>query len=346
MKKLIMVLTFSAFLLSGNQLNETYGQNYNVAYVYDIDSSNGLSFRSFLNANDYPTSLIKISDISTTIFDDFALIMIDSRSGSFGNWGTPQEIQIIQNLFKPILALGAGGSSFYEQLGISINWGNSWTSLDTLCDFQSCIKIFAEDTSLSVFNMPYNINFPQPPISPVVQLYNNSAQVGVYKPALSDTVKYIGRDPIDTNHYGIVAEGELYWLWGFDNSPAYMTQTGKRLLLNIIYYLIGGTTGVNDEQTLSVSSYNLFQNYPNPFNPNTKISYQLPVRSDVVITIYDVLGNIAATLADEYKPAGTYELTWNAANLPSGVYFYQLRATPVGGQAGSYIAVRKMILLK
>jgi len=59
-----------------------------------------------------------------------------------------------------------------------------------------------------------------------------------------------------------------------------------------------------------------------------------------------VLGNEIATLVNEEKPVGTYELTWNAVNLPSGVYFYQLRATPNGGQAGSFVETKKMLLLK
>jgi hypothetical protein len=85
--------------------------------------------------------------------------------------------------------------------------------------------------------------------------------------------------------------------------------------------------------------YSLSQNYPNPFNPSTKISWQLPVASWQTLKIYDVFGNEVATLVDEYKPVGTYEVEWNAGNFPSGVYFYQLRAD-------NYIETKKMILLK
>jgi aminopeptidase N len=86
-------------------------------------------------------------------------------------------------------------------------------------------------------------------------------------------------------------------------------------------------------------SYSLEQNYPNPFNPNTIISYQLPISSDVLLKVFDVLGNEIATLVNEYKPAGSYELTWQAANLPSGIYFYQLHV-------GNFIESKKMLLLK
>ncbi len=81
---------------------------------------------------------------------------------------------------------------------------------------------------------------------------------------------------------------------------------------------------VEDEISLPIS-FRLFQNYPNPFNPSTKIKYSIPKLSFVTIKIYDVLGSEVATLVNEEKPVGTYELTWNAENLPSGVYFYSCK---------------------
>ncbi|MBK9097732.1 MAG: T9SS type A sorting domain-containing protein [bacterium] len=96
--------------------------------------------------------------------------------------------------------------------------------------------------------------------------------------------------------------------------------------------------GVEDEIS-SPTEFLLLQNYPNPFNPSTIISYQLPVSSDVTLKVYDVLGNEIATLVDEYKPSSRYEVEFDAVSLPSGVYFYQLRA-------GDFIQTRKMILIK
>jgi predicted secreted protein len=92
----------------------------------------------------------------------------------------------------------------------------------------------------------------------------------------------------------------------------------------------------NDIITLDFS---LHQNYPNPFNPGTKIKYSVPQSSEVIIKIFDVLGNEIETLVNEEKPVGTYEINWNAANLPSGVYFYRL-------QAGEFVETKKMVLLK
>ena len=104
----------------------------------------------------------------------------------------------------------------------------------------------------------------------------------------------------------------------------------------------------------------LEQNYPNPFNPTTKIKYQIPLSPPllkgeseaggfVTLKVYDVLGNEIATLVNEQKPAGTYEVEFNASELPSGIsargrytsgiYFYQLKVGP-------FIETKKMILLK
>jgi len=99
-----------------------------------------------------------------------------------------------------------------------------------------------------------------------------------------------------------------------------------------------GIVGVENEITLP-TEFALEQNYPNPFNPRTTFRYSIPQTSKVVIKIYDILGNEIATLMDEEKSVGTYELTWNAASLSSGIYFYQLKA-------GDYMSTKKMILLK
>jgi hypothetical protein len=104
-------------------------------------------------------------------------------------------------------------------------------------------------------------------------------------------------------------------------------------------------SGVENEVNLP-TTYSLAQNYPNPFNPSTKISWQSPVGSRQTLKIYDVLGNHIATLVDEYKLAGTYEITWYAENLPSGVYFYRLQVYPINGGAEVYVDTKKMLLLK
>ncbi len=97
------------------------------------------------------------------------------------------------------------------------------------------------------------------------------------------------------------------------------------------------------ENTESPLDYSLEQNYPNPFNPSTKIRFSIPnVGSGLALTVlkvYDILGNEVATLVNEEKTAGIYEVEFNASQLSSGIYFYKL-------QAGSFSQIKKMTVLK
>jgi photosystem II stability/assembly factor-like uncharacterized protein len=105
----------------------------------------------------------------------------------------------------------------------------------------------------------------------------------------------------------------------------------------------------------------LYQNYPNPFNSKTVIGFDLSTSGNVTLKVYDVLGNMIATLVDEYKPAGSYEIEFNTSfessfrlvrNLASGIYFYQLRIrgseinSPLGQAEQELIQTKKMIYLK
>jgi hypothetical protein len=83
----------------------------------------------------------------------------------------------------------------------------------------------------------------------------------------------------------------------------------------------------------------LSQNYPNPFNSITNIQYQLSAASEVLLTIYNIRGQEVLRLVESDQPAGYHQITWNAANVASGMYFYRLRA-------GDFVQTRKMILLR
>jgi hypothetical protein len=91
--------------------------------------------------------------------------------------------------------------------------------------------------------------------------------------------------------------------------------------------------------------YSLNQNYPNPFNPVTKIQYDLTKDNFVTIKIYDLLGRELMSLVNEFKKAGSYTVTFDAANYPSGVYYYKITTGSHSG-AGSFIQVRKMVLIR
>ena len=99
------------------------------------------------------------------------------------------------------------------------------------------------------------------------------------------------------------------------------------------------TTLINNVSSKIPDRYELIQNYPNPFNPTTTINYSIAKESFVTIKVYDFLGREIKTLVNEEKPAGSYDVTFNANNLSSGIYFYAIKA-------GDFVQAKKMILLK
>ncbi|MEO6695629.1 MAG: T9SS type A sorting domain-containing protein, partial [Ignavibacteria bacterium] len=101
------------------------------------------------------------------------------------------------------------------------------------------------------------------------------------------------------------------------------------------YYYLSNEIEIGNPNEFSIS-----QNYPNPFNPNTRIDFDIPENSKVVISVYDISGKEIASLLNEQKPAGYYSVYFNAGNFSSGMYFYRM-TTDKG-----FIAVRKMLFLK
>ena len=94
-----------------------------------------------------------------------------------------------------------------------------------------------------------------------------------------------------------------------------------------------------DESVISSDRFYLYQNYPQPFNPSTTIKYQIPAANFVSLIIFDALGKEIAVLINEEKQAGTFEVVFDGSELPSGIYFYQIKT-------GNYIEIKKMVLIK
>ncbi len=141
----------------------------------------------------------------------------------------------------------------------------------------------------------------------------------------------------------------------FGMSYIYAQAGGISYSWSAIIYLIGANINgiVYGDTTLTFANrinltvpdkFLLYQNYPNPFNPVTKIKFQIPAdgrkqTADVKLIVYDILGKEIKTLVNEQLQPGSYEVTFDGNNLPSGVYFYKL-------QAGNFIETKKMVLLK
>ena len=103
-----------------------------------------------------------------------------------------------------------------------------------------------------------------------------------------------------------------------------------------------GTYEYSDEievEELGPLTFGLEQNYPNPFNPSTNIKYSVPENGFVKLYVYNLVGEEVIVLVNETVDAGFYEIEFDAAGLPSGIYFYRL-------QAGSFVGTKKMVLLR
>jgi hypothetical protein len=141
---------------------------------------------------------------------------------------------------------------------------------------------------------------------------------------LFDDLSFYGQQTSDS---GYIATGSTY-SYGNGQSDFYVIRLDS-----------DGSTSVENTVYSKPDKFMLIQNYPNPFNPTTTINYSIPERSYVSLKIYDVLGNEVVTLVSEEKPAGSYEIEFNANGMPSGIYLYQLKA-------GSYSVTKKMLLIK
>jgi len=131
-----------------------------------------------------------------------------------------------------------------------------------------------------------------------------------------------------------------------DNYVQTITAGNLQVPRSIAFEQLDPVTSVEDE--ITVAEFKLEQNYPNPFNPSTKIKFTIPSNVkretlNVTLKIYDVLGNEVTTLINKKMQAGSYEVefstTGGATRLPSGIYFYQLRA-------GNFSATKKMLMIK
>lgn len=142
---------------------------------------------------------------------------------------------------------------------------------------------------------------------------------------------------LNGNEAGLIA----YWKFdeGTGTTTADATSNHNDGAISGATWVISGVLPVEETFNSAPEEFSLEQNYPNPFNPSTKISWQLPVGSHTTLVVYDMLGNEVATLVDEFKPAGSYEVEFNASQLSSGIYFYML-------QAENFVSVKKLILLK
>jgi len=153
----------------------------------------------------------------------YGLIIVLSETGSGYSWGTPQAVAAVLESDRPVLGMGTGGASLFQQMGLSINWGHSWLSMGQN-------RLYVMDPEHPVFNTPNDIGIPR---DRILEIYKESNAVGEYAPVLDPEVVLLGREPQDKNHFDLVQEGP-HLLWGFIGKTGDMSKVGRDLFINVV----------------------------------------------------------------------------------------------------------------
>ncbi len=175
----------------------------------------------------------------------------------------------------------------------------------------------------------------------ISNINNDSAGTNyVYSDAPSDWTLFSNAYNIGLVSLDSLKGKRIRIIFEFDSDSDKAIGSGLQIDNVVVYSPL--PVSVKDDNSNNLSStFKLEQNYPNPFNPSTVISYQLPVKGDVSLKIYDILGNEIATLVNEFKTAGKHQVKFDAGKygLSSGIYFFQLKA-------GNFVQTKKLVLQK
>ena len=272
---------------------------------------------------------------------------------SSDNGGTWQSVGLTNVGFRSIYAVGEKIFVGADKIYFSTNNGDNWDSRqlpypagDTWCFYYDNGILYAGDMGLysssdlgDTWQLKYGVTF---------DIYGNAIDSKIFKDILSYQnslvasvafnsilISYDGGNSWDSFSDGLITD----WTFSALAIKDQYIWALRDFMGNAYYRPLTEVTAVENENLTSPNGYALYQNYPNPFNPSTVISYQLLVNSYVSLKVYDILGKEVTTLVNEEKPAGEYIVEYNASEIPSGVYIYQLRA-------GNYVDTKKMLYLK
>lgn len=225
------------------------------------------------------------------------------------------------------------GSFFKLRFRTILNGWNWWWAIDN-------VQV-NEYTALTILYPPYNLYVnTNTESNPFVEL--NWSKSGEFsedfviqrKTGLPiDTTNFINIGSVDfsvTNFVDSTVERNQIYTYRIQLDASWSNEATA--------YIPDNVTSVKNEKIFP-EKFILYQNYPNPFNPVTTIKYVIANPGNVELSVYDVLGRKIKTLIDENKKTGEYDVEFSGADLPSGIYFYQLRA-------GSFTESKKMVLLK
>jgi len=282
-------------------------------------------------------------------FEGTSIIFYEVQTGFFGGGF------LAAYMLSPQIGFVAGENSIFQPLfGVSADSGHNWDFTAFYLNNNEGRATGVDFTDLNIGYVSARVWDGQGAISKTTDNGNNWATTFFNNPLWGIDFPVSGASQVG---YCVGDSGTI--LKTYNAGDIWQQQlSGRSEKLNKVYFLdldfglavgengtilrttTGGELITQVKEKLSlVYEFNLEQNYPNPFNPSTSIQYALSSRQFVSLEVYDVLGNEIATLVNEEKPAGSYEVEFNSTSLPSGIYFYRL-------QAGSFIESKKMILIK
>lgn len=342
--------TWAGSSLGSNDVSAVgvYDVNPAAAYVLAATVDRGL-FISPDTGSTWERTSLRDTSISAFAYEGTDIFAATEDSGVFispddgANWGTANTG--LANMH--VNALTVSGSALYAGTNggvfVSTNDGTEWTEVSTgLSD--SVVNALAVTRSTLFAGTDSGV-------------FSSSekgmiwARDSVGFPEVKVNALYVSdSDVVAGTEAGVFRTASLGDHWSQSIYP-HLPDTSVEALVSAGPYFFAGTRGgiwrtpyqevtpVQESMHKVPMSFVLSQNYPNPFNPTTVIDYQLPMTSHVSLIVYDVLGRRVETLVDRRQSPGAYSVTFNGANLASGVYFYRLRA-------GSVIETKKMLLLK
>jgi len=341
-------------------------------------SSNNISFSTSATAPTETATkyilgnaVMQSRDLGTGGISDFLGLSISSGSGQLNgltftrntgtakNFGTNQSITCSWDITGTINAERTLTLKWFDtfdngKLFSETNLGQLWKSTDngtTWTPQGNPVNVSGNNPrSLSVNVSSFSSWTASDNLSPLpVRLASLNASAKLRDVKLSwSTAEEINNSGFDVERKTVNGEWHKAGFVHGNNKPSTYEFTDKNLTTGKYHYRLkqidfnGNFEYHNLDGIVEIgvpSKFDLSQNYPNPFNPVTKINFDLPKSGNVSIKVYDMLGKEVKTLIDEFKDAGYYNITFDASNLPSGVYFYRLTS-------GEFSAVKKLVLMK
>jgi hypothetical protein len=237
-------------------------------------------------------------------------------------YGLHHDGSVLQNF--PVLLNHPGSSFNINSSPVICDIDGDTTTVEIIVKANDYIFAIHQDTT-TVDGFPYFIDDENQSgthgPSPLIDDFENDGDVEYVFASIAGKIHFFDSPSLYNQNFG-------FW-----NSYKHDMQNTSAILPIPIF------TNVSETNTAIPSEFELLQNYPNPFNPSTKMRYEIHEQSFVTIKIYNILGNEIAILVNEEKPAGSYEVEFSAAELPSGIYYYRL-------EVAGYSETKKMLLLK